>query len=197
MHSLNVKEFPGRQRRNQLAPKEFRERLFRRSRPEARRLEILDGESYSRDLGVLWAAYRAGSFPKFKEDLAQEDFAKVIEQVVSGYQHVWVVDDDSAAFSSGRGPVALVGANTSGLIVEPRTLFFRWATKRNMLRASVAFLTMIRHSSKTGVVLVRTERARMTLPDHLKRYDMLYFVGKVADNEYLYSVRGRGTDMKD
>jgi hypothetical protein len=32
------------------------------------------------------------------------------------------------------------------------------------------------------------------LPDHLKRYDILYFVGKAADNEYLYSIRGRGSD---
>lgn len=189
-----VEKIPGRRDRTSLTPKVLRERLFKRSRPQARRLEILDGESYSKDLGVLWAAYKAGSF-KFPEDLTQEDFVVQIEEVMKSYQHSWVIDDENKAFSSGRGPVALVGANTIGLIVEPRIMFFRWASKRNVLRASIAYLNMIRHSKKTGIVLVRTEKNRMVLPDHLKRYDMLYFIGKADDNEYLYSIRGRGSDL--
>ena len=178
-----------------LTPKLLRDRLFKKSRPLVRRLEIFDGDAYSGDMKILWAAYKAGSF-KIKEDLTQEEFVEQIEQILKAYQHSWVIDDENKAFSSGKGPIAMIGANTVGLIVEPRALFFRWATPRNILRSSVAFLGMIRHSTKTGIALVRTEKNRMTLPDHLKRYDMLYFVGKADTNEYLYSVRGRGTDLK-
>jgi hypothetical protein len=188
-----VEKVSGRLSRAALTPKALRDRLFRKSRPEARRFEILDGESYSKDLGVLWAAYKAGSF-KIKEGLTQEEFVVQIEEIMKAYQHTWIMDDENRAFSSGRGPVALIGANTIGLIVEPRALFFKWSSARNILRSSIAYLNMIRHSSKTGIVLVRTEKTRMSLPDHLKRYDMLYYLGKSAENEYLYSVRGRGSD---
>lgn len=193
MQLVKSEELPGRPTRTPVTPKELRERLFRKSRPQARRLEILDGESYSKDLAILWAAYKAGSFP-LAEGLSQEEFVDRIEQSMKRYQHSWLIDDDNRAFGSGRGPVALVGANTIGLIVEPNALFFKWATKRNMIRVSVAFLNMIRHSKKTGIVIVRTEKTRVALPNHLKRYDMLYYVGKAADNEHLYSLRGRGSD---
>lgn len=193
MQLVNATAISSRQRGTAVTPKELRERLFKRSRPEARRLEILDGEAYSKDLGILWAAYKAGSF-KYPDELTQEEFVLQIEESMKRYQHSWLLYDDSKAFSSGRGPVALIGANTLGLIVEPVCVFFKWATPRNKLRVSVAFLNMIRHSKKTGIVLVRTEKSKMTLPDHLKRYDMLYYVGKTGENDYLYSVRGRGSD---
>lgn len=193
MQLANVKDLPSRQRRTPLGAKELRERLFRKSRPQARRLEILDGEAYSKDIGILWAAYKAGSF-RIDDGLSQEDFVLAIETTLKAFQHAWIIDDDSAQFSAGRGPVALVGANTLNLIVEPKITFFKWATKRNILRSSIAFLNMIRHSKKTGIVTVRTDKARTVLPNHLKRYDMLHYIGKVAENEYLYSVRGRGSD---
>ena len=196
MQLVNIKDIPGRPHRNSLTAKELRERLFRKSRPQARRLEILDGDQYSKDMGVLWAAYKAGSF-NMPTMLSQEDFVKLIEESFKEFQHLWVIDDDNNAFSSKRGPVALVGANSANLIVEPKFLFFKWASKRNALRSVVAFLNMIRNSKKTGVALIRTTRDKMTLPDHLKRYDMLYFVGKSAENEYLYTVRGRGTEIKE
>lgn len=175
------------------SPKDLRERIFKKSKPQARVLEIFNGDSYSKDLGILWAAYKAGSF-MMEEGLTQEAFVDQIEQILSAYQHVWLIDDDNTSFSSGRGPVALIGANTIDLIVEPRALFFKWATKRNILRASISYLNMLKHSSKTGIVLVRTEKTKRVLPDHLKKYDMLYYLGKQNNNEYLYHVRGRGSD---
>jgi hypothetical protein len=196
MQLVNLKDIPGRHPRNSLTAKELRERLFKKSRPQARRLEILDGDQYSKDMGVLWAAYKAGSF-SMPTLLSQEDFVKLIEESFKEFQHMWVIDDDNNAFSSKRGPVALVGANSVNLIVEPKFLFFKWASKRNALRSVVAFLNMIRNSKKTGIALVRTTKDKMTLPDHLKKYDMLYFIGKSAENEYLYTVRGRGTEIKE
>jgi len=172
-----------------LTPKERRERLFKSGRPVIRHLEILDGEQYSKDMGILWAAYKAGSFP-IPQGLSQEEFVKTIEE--SPYQQTWIIDDKNKSFSSGHGPIALVGTNTAGMIVEIKGVFFKWASRKNILRGSVAFLTMIRGSKKTGIVLVRTQKEKMTLPDHLKLYELLYFLGQSDDSEYLYSVRGRG-----
>jgi len=41
-------------------------------------------------------------------------------------------------------------------------------------------------------VLVRTQKDKMNLPDHLKGYDLLFYLGQSGENEYLYSARGRG-----
>jgi hypothetical protein len=174
-----------------LNAKERRERLFRKSRPAIRRLEILDGEAYSQDMSVLWAAYKAGSFT-IPAGLSQEKFVEAIEQGLEGYAQSWIIDDKSKSFAAGHGQIALVGTNTTGMIVEVKPLFFKWASKKNILRASVAFLNMLRHSKKTGIVLVRTQKEKMTLPDHLKQYDLLYFLGQSDESEYLYTVRGRG-----
>jgi hypothetical protein len=166
-----------------------RERLFKKSRPVVRRLEIMDGDQYTKDLGVIWAAYKAGSFP-IALDLSQEDFVAVIEGEFSKFQQMWIVDDESKLFSGGRGQIALIGTNSFGLVVEPRASFFKWASPRAVLRASVAFLQMIRNSKKTGICMVKTDKK--TLPLHLKDYDVLHFMGRCDANEYLFSVRGRG-----
>jgi hypothetical protein len=34
----------------------------------------------------------------------------------------------------------------------------------------------------------------MPLLDHMKEYGLLYYIGKTNPGEYLYSVRGRGSD---
>jgi len=174
-----------------MSPKQKRDRLFGKSRPVIRRLEILDGENYSKDMSVLWAAYKAGSFP-MPEGLTQEQFVTEIENGVSGFSQAWIVDDKNKNFSSGRGQIALVGTTAAGMIIELKLMFFKWATKRNILRGSAAFINMLRHSKKTGIVLVRTQKDKMNLPDHLKGYDLLFYLGQSGENEYLYSARGRG-----
>lgn len=175
-----------------MSPKERRDRLLKKEKPYVRRMEILDGETYSSDMGVLWAAHKAGTFGL--GELSQEDFVTLMEKELSVFEKVFVVDDNNKAYGKGRGPVALIGTNVSGLIVEPRPIFFKWATKKNILRASVSFLNMLKHSSKTGVCFVKAKKDKRTLPNHLKDYDMLYYVGKVSDSDYLYSIRGRGSD---
>lgn len=158
-----------------------------------RRLEILDGETYSSDMGVLWAAYKAGSF-NLKPGLSQEGFVKEIEGFFSNFSQVWIVDDRNRSFSKDKGQVGLILTNAVDLLIEARFGFFKWATKRNMLRASAAFLHMVKSSSKTGICMVRTTKDKRTLPDHLKDYDLLYYVGKTSTDEYLYSIRGRGSN---
>ena len=175
-----------------MTPKERRELIFKKSRPEIRKFEVMDGEKYSKDVGILWAAYQAKSF-QLPEGMTQEEFVVEIGKTVSGFQNLWVIDDDTKTYPSGRGAIGLVGANASGLIVEPRFMFFKWATCKNVLRAMVAFLSKVKGSLKTGIILIRTDKEKQSIADHMKKYDLMFFVGKSAENEYLYSGRGRGS----
>jgi len=174
-------------------PKAKRDRLFKKSKPFIRRLEIMDGEQYSKDIAILWAAYKAGSFA-LPPELTQGEFIEQVEKNIEQYVNTWIVDDDSNVFAAKRGPVAMVSTVSADLIVEPRFLFFKWAKPKNILRAMVSFLNMIRHSKKTGIILLRVGKENMLLPNHMKSYDLLHYIGRSSDNEYLYSVRGRGSD---
>lgn len=175
-----------------MTPKERKDLLFKKSRPDIRRFEVMDGEKYSKDVGILWAAYKAGSF-SIREGMTQEEFMAEIDTTMSGFQSVWVIDDDTKIYSSGRGPIGLVGANSSGLIVEPRFMFFKWANCRNILKATVAVLNKMRGSLRTGIILIRADKAKRIIADHMKKYELLFFIGKSGENEYLYSGRGRGS----
>jgi hypothetical protein len=173
-----------------VSPKEHRDRLFKNGRPLVRRLEILDGDQYSQDISILWAAYKSGSF-SLSPELTQERFVSEIEEYFSKFNQVWIVDDRNSNFAKGRGQVGLVLTNVIDLIVEARFGFFTWATHRNILRAAASFLNMIKHSTRTGICLVRASGEKRVLPDHLKDYELLHYIGKSAKDEYLYSVRGR------
>ena len=175
-----------------MTPKERKDLIFRKSRPEIRKFALMDGEHYSKDVGILWAAYQAKSFA-LREGMTQEEFMVEIDATMHGFQNIWIIDDDTKTYTSGRGPIGLVGANASGLIVEPRFMFFKWATCKNVLKAMVAFLSKVKGSLKTGIILIRTDKERQVIADHMKKYDLMFFVGKSAENEYLYSGRGRGS----
>jgi hypothetical protein len=171
-----------------------RERLFHRDRPIVRRLEIMDGEAYTRDIGYLWAAYEAGSFPDLKADMDQNEFLAAIEQLQKAHDQVWIIDDFNAAYKGGRGPVALVCTKAFQLVVNAEGCVFKWATRRNLLRCAASFLNMIRHSKKTGICMVKGGREVLPLLRRLTAYELLFYIGKSAPNEYLFSVRGRGSD---
>lgn len=173
-----------------MTPKEKLRKLFLKSRPDVRPLKIMDGEKYSKDAGILWAAYKAGSFT-IEPNMTQEQFMMAIDATIKGFATVWIIDDDTKAYSSGRGPVGLVGSNSAGLIVEPRFTFFKWATCRNVLKATVAFLHKTRRAVNTGIVLIRIDGEKRGIAEHMKKYGLLFFVGKSDQNEYLYSGRGR------
>ena len=172
--------------------KERKALLFRKTRPHAREFVLMDGDKYSKDTGILWAAYQSGSF-KIAPDMSQEDFVQELQATVDQYQSMWLIDDDNASFSKGRGAVALVGSKVVDLIVEPEFMFFKWATCRNVLKCTVAFLNMVKSSSKTGILIVRTSNEKRQVADHMRKYDLLYFIGKSRENEYLYSIRGFGS----
>ena len=177
-----------------MTPKERRDRLFKKSRPHFRKADLvnLDG-SYGSDMGILWAAYKAGSF-QAPQDLTQESLAEWFVESARKFNGFWIGEDESKAFKGGKGAVAVVGTFTDGLLVSLVGQPLKWATKRNMLRSCVAFLHMITKSNKTGVCMVKGNKSTQPLLDHMKHYGLLYYVGKTNPDEYLYSVRGRGSD---
>lgn len=176
-------------------PGDKKSMLFKKSRPNVRKFILMDGEAFSRDTALLWAAYQAGSF-KMEPGLSQEDFVKQVMVTAEQFETLYVVDDANKNFKGGLGPVVLVGAKQAGLIVEPQFMFFKWATCRNVLRCTVAFLNMVKSSTKTGILLVRATDEKRSVAEHMKKYGLLFFMGKSGDDEYLYSVRGLGSAGK-
>lgn len=174
--------------------KEKRDRLFKKGRPHFRKADLLnlDG-SYGPDMGLLWSAYKAGSF-KAPEDLTQEQFAQWIVNTAKRFTTLWIGEDESKAFRTGKGAVGVVGALQEGLLVSIEWSALKWATKKNILRSSVAFLHMVTKSRGTGICAVKGTKEAVPLLDHLKEYGLLYYIGKTNPDEYLYSVRGRGSD---
>lgn len=177
-----------------MTAQERKELIFRKSKPHFRKADLLnlDG-SYGEDMKILWAAYKAGSF-KAPEGMTDGQFAEWIIGQAQSFQALWVGEDQSKAFKSGRGPVCIVATNSQGMLVTVEGQSFKWATRRNVLRTSVGFLHMVTKSRKTGAVMVKGDEKSRSLLDHLNKYKLLFYLGKANPNEYLYSVRGRGSD---
>lgn len=175
-----------------MSPKELRDRLFKKGRPRFRKAELVATDGYGKDMKILWAAYKAGSF-QADPGMTQEQFAAWIMAHAGCFKDLLIGEDRSLAFEGGMGPVVVVGVNQEGLLVNAEGQAFKWATKRNILRLSVAFLHMVTHSKKTGVCMVKTDGKTQKLADHMKSYKLLFYVGKTGENEYLYAVRGRGS----
>lgn len=179
-----------------MTPTQRRERLFKKSRPFIRPLEIKSDEGYTKDAGRLWAAYRKGAFQRLPRDLTQEAFATWLAAMPDSFSQVWLVDDDCPLYADGRGPIGIVGATKEDLLVGLEADVFPWATKRNVLRSSVAVLKMLVESEKTGLLTVKVPGKLRDAASHMKKYDLLYYVGRIAEDVFLYAMRGRGSRIK-
>lgn len=169
------------------SPKDRRKRLFWKSRPKFRPYE-------PKDNGFLWAAYKAGSLP-IPEGLEQAEFIAEVAKLYGGFPLVWVAEDDSPSFKSGRGLVALIGLKADGWVIEPHPVFFKWATKRNVLRCCVAFFHMMRYQKDVGVCLVRCLKDAMKLMKKMESYGVLYLRGRLPKGSpkgdvFLFSIDG-------
>lgn len=175
-----------------MTAKERRDRLFKKGRPRFRKAELMAQDGYGKDMPILWAAYKAGSFVAPPE-MTQETFAEWILAQARNFKDLLVGEDRSRSYKGEYGPVVVVGVNQANLLVEAVGQSFKWATKRNILRLSVAFLHMITLSKKTGVCMVKTDGRSQKLADHMKDYRLLFYIGKTGADEHLYAVRGRGS----
>lgn len=168
----------------------WRSRIFRRSRPFVRPLDI------EKDAWVLWAAYDLGSFPALPKNMKKDEFFKCVASFASSKGSVLIVDDDHPRFRDRRGPVAIISVDNYGWRIEPQIDFFFWASKRNRLRAAAAFLHMTRHSRDVGVCVVRVTDKDVPLCEHLRGYDLLYPCGKIPNgdprgDESLFYLKGK------
>jgi len=65
--------------------KELRDRLFKKGRPRFRKAELVSPDGYGKDMKILWAAYKAGSF-EAPLDMTQEQFADWILGQARGFK---------------------------------------------------------------------------------------------------------------
>ncbi len=178
-----------------MTPKEKRDKLFRKSRPKIRPLQIFDGNEYHRDMKILYIAYQKEPFYAQGPGLDQIEFAKKIEQL-SQEREILIMEDESSAYPSGFGPIAFWTYKEDGWKYEPHAQYFHWATPRNKLRATVAAVQWLRYSRKVGVCVLYALKDSKSLMDHVAKYGVLQYVGMIIGgdkrgNEYLYSIRGK------
>lgn len=179
-----------------MKPKQKRDRLFKSSRPNVRPLELFDGDHYSKDVAILWAAYRKGSFQDMEDGLNQSEFTEFILDIAASYNKGWMIEDNNSQYKNGYGAVGFVFAADNGWEIEPHFEKFSWATKRNVLRTFVSFLQMMRYSKEVGIVNLYSLKDSKNLFDHITDYGVTRYVGKVPHGDlrgdrYIYYTRGK------
>ena len=173
--------------------KEKRDRLFKRGRPNIRPLIIEENGKPHKDIGLLWVAYKKGSFPLFPVDMKEPEFFQYVLKL-SDEHGLYVAEDYNKEYE-GLGPIAVISVKTDGWKVEPHTNFFNWATVRNKLRSTVAFFQMVRYQ-KIGCCVVYSLIDSKPLFDKVQEYGVLNYVGRIPNgdmrgDEYMYTIRGK------
>jgi hypothetical protein len=139
-------------------------------------MSIVDGEDYGKDMGILWAAHKAGTFGL--GEVAQEDFADVMLEVLSKYDSAWMVEDRNDVFPSGRGPVATILVKSDGFVIKPDVDYFKWASHRNVLRTTVAFFNWVRYSKDVSLCVFGSTPESKNLYWKMRDYGiMVTYVG--------------------
>lgn len=165
-----------------------RQRLFKHSRPLIRKYE-------PKDNGFLWAAYQKDSLP-LPKGLSQEAFLVEVAKRFGSFNLLWIIEDRNRSFKAGSGQIGVVGIKTDGWNFEPEAYFFKWATPKNVLRASVGFFQMIRHQKDVGVCRVEVLQKDKALLEHMKNYGVLFFRGRIplgssSGDTFIFSIDGK------
>ena len=177
--------------------KEKRDRLFRVNRPHIRPLELLNGDNYGKDMAILWAAYKLGSFEeRIEPGLEQKEFAALFITIASGYNLGWMIEDRNAKFKNEYGPIGIVLAVSNGWELEPHFEKFQWASAKNILKSFVAFLQMMRYDKTIGIVNIYSLKDSKNLFDHITEYGVLRYAtkipkGDIRGDRYIYYTHGK------
>ena len=177
--------------------KSKRDRLFRVNRPHIRPIELLNEGNYGKDMAILWAAYKLGSFSdQIDSGLDQKTFANLFLTISAGYNLGWMIEDRNAKFKNEYGPIGLVLAVTNGWELEPHFDAFKWATPKNILKSFVAFFQMMRYDKTVGIVNVHSLQASKNLLDHVTEYGVLRYVTKIPKGDihgdrFIYYTHGK------
>lgn len=140
-------------------------------------MDFGDGEDYGKDMAILWAAHKAGSFG-VPDNLDQTQFAEAMLDVLCKYDSVWVVEDGNDSYPDKRGPVALVLIKSDGFVIRPDVDYFKWATARNVLRTTVAFFNWVRYSKDVSLCVFGSTAQSKNLYWRMRDYGiMVTYVG--------------------
>lgn len=111
----------------------------------ARRIEVRGIEAD--DLKYLWATYKLTGLPQLGfagKDMKAEEFQSAFEQVAAQFSEAWtiLVETKRGFIPAGVmfGNVAPMGA----YLIVTGAVWFPWASARNVIEGTVAFLNMIR-----------------------------------------------------
>lgn len=149
-----------------------------------------------RDIGIIWADYQQGNF-YLPEGLTNEEFTNTVLQVLSVWDSLWFVEDRSARYSAGTGPVSLMAIRSDGWRVEPHVHHFAWATSRQKLRVMVSIFQFLRYNKDVGIVLAIIPQSEKRFFDHVSSYGVLYPKGGEIQGAlpsgtgFMYTVRGK------
>ena len=145
--------------------------LVLKDRPNIRPIDLGDETGYGKDMGILWAAYQAGSFG-FAGVLPQAEFAETIINHFSLYDSIFIVEDKNAAFN-GRGPVAVILITSDREIIRPDIDYFKWADAKNVLRTAVTFFQWVRYSKDVGLCVFGSTLKTRKLYERMREYGIL------------------------
>lgn len=162
-----------------------RKSLFRGGRPQVRPFKP------EQDMWVLWAAYDTGSFPNMKQGMTRQEFETHVNLLRASHTAMDVIEDNCRWFKEKRGPIALVTIDNLGWRMEPYCDFFRWATPRMKLRATVSFLHLVRCSQNFQFTFWHSMGKFEKFYDKMRDYGIP--VGKVpiGDGNFMFYMRGR------
>lgn len=175
--------------------KSSRARLFGASKPTIRAARLFTESGYGEDMGILWAAYKVGSFPLVdNQDMSPDDFGRFIAGLPIA--DAVIVEDSNNHYTTGRGPIAFIGVQSDGWRHEPHVDYFAWASKRNMLRTTVAFLQFMRYNKHVGVCVIRCLAPHVNLFKRAAKYVTLNYLGRIVNgtprgDEYMFTVAGK------
>lgn len=175
-----------------MSTKEKRDRLFKGGRPIIRELNLYQDGAVSKDVGVIWAAYKRKSLPNFPEGMNETQFLEFVSHI-SESKSIFIADDFNRQYS-GMGPIGTIYIKSDTWNIEPHAVFFPWATTRNKLRSSVAFFQMVRYK-KIGACIVYCTIESRALFDKTSEYGVLQYRTNIPNAEpegdrYIFSVRG-------
>lgn len=175
-----------------MKPKERRDRLFKTSRPNIREMKLLDENGYTKDMSILWGAFKKGS-PE--SAVTQEEFAKSTMEKVDSFDRKWIVEDTNKIWG-GEGAIGVILASYNGWELKPEFEPFTWSTPRNTLRAIVSFLQMMRYDKAVGIVNVHSLKSSANFFNHVSKYGVLKYAAKIPQGDkdgdrYIYYIRGR------
>lgn len=165
-----------------------RRQLFAESKPFIRPFEM-DA------LWIFWAAYCEGSFPELAQGLTREQVYQFTLDKLSRNDENLLVDDDNLKYAGKRGPVGIVIVKREGTRIEPKFIFFSWATEQNVLRTKVVYFWATSYGKRHATCMLRCEHEEhVVLRNISKKYGFLEYAGKIrcgsvnGKDEYVYSV---------